>query len=370
MNMMPHAKLFHSYAGLDGVSGQTMWRTKNDGNYGTSFLNYFKEKQWKYTHKIKMFFPEIRSGLLMVAGVQYSPDFNEDDKVTVTSEVKKGDNFNEYIEIEDFTAEIEIDIIVKFGRHGLSYPGSINCDFVDIYLFDQKISLITHTNTLLFVPYYMPYQTDFPFELARQEANYANLTSNIERKYGFVIPLESVDILDDIGFSSEKLSVEILDVDKGRDHMLDPSNYNGERYKEESDMFARSREKYIITFPMNIFPRLGEFGSELPVFDSEKCSPCCFYKGAGGGNLLASKPWKTFAPTTPDAEPSECYPGTPCKEEYQYEIRNKLINSFMRIADYTWAKLDGLVEITESERDRTAVELEVAVDEFDKEEEK
>jgi len=363
--MMPHAKMFHPYAGMDGTFGQPIWRTKNSPNYAQSFLSQFVGKEWVFEHKIKLFFPEIKTGVLLVSELGYSADFNEDDKVSIDYIVKKGDNYEEYIEINDFIAEINIDIKVKFGRSGLSFPGSISCNFVDIYLFDQKISIITHENNLTFAPYYMPYQTDFPFELARGEVNFENLTSNIERKYGFIIPIETMEFLKGKGFKTSEINTDILNVEMYPDDIRDKFQYGRENNDEAGILTARMYKKYQVILPMNIFPKLGYLGSELPIFNSEKCMKCCDYWKQGGGNMLANKLFKLHSPSTPNAEPFPCPPSGPCKEEYQYETRNKLINTFMRISDMTWEYLDDRASISEVDMRRTVERQEYTPDKFD-----
>lgn len=365
INMMPHAKLFHPYAGLDGTFGEPLWRTKKSPSYGTDFLNAFKGKTWTYEHKIKMFFPEIRNGVILVSEIGYSADFNVDDKVSVDYKVLKGDNYEEYIEINDFIAEINIEIEVTFGRHGLSFPGSINCNFVDIYLFDQKISIVTHSNNLLFAPYYMPYQTDFPFELSRAETDFGNLTSNVERKYGFIIPLETQELFDDIGINTSKIDTEILNVEMYKDAIRSKFQQGKEDDDEASVLMARKYEKYQVLLPMNIFPQNGYLNAELPIFNSEKCMSCCQYWKQGGGNYLTTRLFDLHSPTVPGAAPDKCPDSGPCPEEYQYETRNKLVNTFLRISDMTWDFLDDRAGVVDIAAKKSAKDVDYESDKYD-----
>jgi len=366
INMMPHAKMFHPYAGLDGAFGEPIWRTRKSPSYGADFCSLFRNKIWTFEHKIKLFFPEIRTGVFLVAGMKYSTAFNEDDKANVSWKVRKGDNYQEYIEIKDFMAEITIDIGVTFGRHGISYPGSINCDFVDIYLFDQKLSIVTHTNNLLFAPYYMPYQTDFPFELARMGMDFANLTSNTERKYGFIIPIETNALFVDIGIPTSEISTDILNAEIYKEALIDRFSGEDAQGSNTASLVARKYEKYQVILPMSIFPENGYMNAALPIFNSEKCMSCCEYWMTGGGNELAKRLFGLNSPDEAHSGPEECPKIGPCSEEFQYETRNKLINAFIRISDMTWNFLDNKAGITSAEVKRTAKEKTYTVDKYDK----
>lgn len=341
LNLMPHAKWFHPIMGMDETFGETIWRTPAR-MYGTEFIKYFKNKELKFKHRVKLFFPEIKTGVLIIGDIGYSYYAVGDDEVSIDYRVVPDANYQEYIEINDFIASFDIEIIVKFKKHSIESPVKVMCDNIDLYLFDQKISLTVHENELLFVPYYMSYQTDNPVEIAKSESGTENLTSNTERKFGFIISDETREFLEGIGIKSSKLNMHAQEADIIKETLRYELLEYGKPHS--SNLIVKSSDKYIFSLPMSIFPHNGALGrAYIPIFDSEKCMPCCVYYPLGGGNLLASAIFGTHTPTVPHNPPSPppCKrPTSPCLREDQYTIRNKLVNKMVSLCDMTWEMLD------------------------------
>jgi len=191
-SFIPHAKMFHPYYGLRYIGAY----------YGTEALYYNFiideiKKRWQipFTHKIKMFFPEIKNGVLYVDKIKYSVHSDPLDDIKLLYSVVNNSNYLDYVEIKDHIAEFEIQLKIDKEYMGLNYPVEITCDYIDILLFEQRISITITDNTFKLVPYLGAYRTNFPlFYLPKQELVTTEMTNEF-LKYTFVLTPESNDFV-------------------------------------------------------------------------------------------------------------------------------------------------------------------------------
>jgi len=351
VNMVPDAKMLHPYIGFSGYHGYPTFQTGVSPNYSSDFCRIFTEEARVFTHSVKMFFPEIKHGVLSVDSLHYSIDKSDEDDVTVTSRVVLDGKYEEYAVINDFTAEFDVEITVSFGERGsLLHPAEVYCDFIDVYVHNQRISLTVHDNNLLFIPYAMSYRTEFPPEVARLDSKSTNLVANTDLSYGFVLNKTSMEKMKEKGFSSAKLDSILLDTKKKVMNVTNKQVGGGDGFglgiADVMDVHTGVSEKYVLLLPQSIFPDRMEL-TGLPIFNSEKNMKCCEYREAG---------WCTpyfeiydVESIYPECPPAECR-NEICKDTPQYEVRNKVIDGYLILADKTWEELDDLAGVLNKEK--------------------
>ncbi len=351
VNMVPDAKFLHPYIGFSGYHGHPTFQTKNNPAYSQNFCSLFTESPRVFTHDVKIFFPEIKHGVLSVDSIKYSHDAHADDEVNIKAKVIEAGKYEEYFVINDFTAEFTIEITVDFGPRGsILHPVEVFCDFIDVYVQNQLISLTVHDNNLLFVPYVISYSTDFPLEVARLDSESTNIVVSTDLSYGFIINEASKKKMEDKGFNSARLDMVLLDTKKMVDNTIGAESENSEDFglpfDEVINSYSGVSEKYLILLPQSIFPDKMSL-SGLPIFNSEINMKCCDYKKAG---------WCTpyFGIYDIPYISGECAPDMcldeDCIDTPQYEVRNKVIDGYMILAEKSWDELDRLAGVLSVEK--------------------
>ena len=340
--MVPDAKMLHPYMGFSGHHGYPTFQTESNPGYSQNFCALFQRGDHVFSHNVKMFFPEIKHGVISVDEVKYSIEASEHDDVTVTSKVVFGGKYEEYAVINDFTAEFEIEITVNFGaRWSITEPVEIFCDFIDVYVHNQRISLTVHDNNLLFVPYAMSYKTGFPPEVARLDSKSMNIVSNTDVSYGFILNTASKNKMEAKGFDCAKLDGTFLDTKKLVMNVTDKEVSNSESFGLPigglADAYSGVTDKHILLLPQAIFPDRMTL-SGIPIFNSEVNMKCCGYR-----NLGWCTPYFEIYDVNahPECKPSACVDGV-CIDTPQYEVRNKVIDGYLILADKSWDELDAL----------------------------
>jgi hypothetical protein len=344
--MVPDAKLLHPYIGFSGYHGHPTFQTKNNPAYSQNFCNLFTDSPRVFKHDVKMFFPEIKHGVLAVDRVKYSHDSHADDDVKVEAKVIADGKYEEYFVIKDFIAEFTIEISVDFGHRGsITHPVEVFCDFIDVYVQNQLISLTVHDNNLLFVPYVMSYKSDFPPEVARIDSSSTNIVVNTDLSYGFILNESSKAKMEEKGFTSAAVDMVLLDTKKMVENTIEVEAGNSEDFgiplDEVMNSYGGVSPKYILLLPQAIFPdRMSLYG--LPIFNSEINMECCKYKKAG---------WCTpyFGIYGIPYISGECVPDMcldeKCMDTPQYEVRNKVIDGYIILAEKPWDELDRLAGV-------------------------
>ena len=346
VNMVPDAKMLHPYIGFSGYHGYPTFQTSSSPGYSQNFCALFTDKDQIFTHSVKMFFPEIKHGVLFVDKVKYSVEKSEEDDVSISSRVILDGKYEEYAVIEDFVAEFTIEISVSFGKRcSITSPVEIFCDYVDVYVQNQRISLTMHDNNLLFIPYAMSYRTEFPPEVARLDSKSTNVVVNTDLTYGFILNEEAKNKLESKGFSAHELDSTMLDTKKLVMGIINDESGNSEDYGLSigtiTNSFKGVSKKYIMLLPQSIFPDKMEL-TGLPVFDSEQNMKCCDYRKFG----WCSPYFKIYDVDIPaSCAPHSCDPYPICKDTPQYEVRNKVIDGYLILADKTWDELDKLAGV-------------------------
>ena len=343
VNMVPDAKMLHPYIGFSGYHGLPTFQTMESPGYSKNFCELFMNKNWVFTHHVKIFFPEIRHGLLMVDKTKYSIKKSEEDDVSISTKVVLDGKYEEYTVIEDFIAEFKIEISVNFGKRGsITSPVEIFCDYIDVYVQNQRISLTIHDNNLLFIPYAMSYRTEFPPEVARLDSDSTNIVVNTDLTYGFVLNEAAKNKLKSKGFAVHNLDGTMLDTKKLMMGITNKESGNSEDYGlpigTMIDSFKGVSKKYVVLLPESIFPDKMEL-TGLPIFDSEQNMKCCDYRKLG----WCSPYFKIYDVDIPaSCKPQDCDPYPICQDTPQYEVRNKIIDGYLILADEPWKVLDKL----------------------------
>ena len=347
LNMVPHAKFLHPYMGFSGKDSDPVFRKASNPNYSQTFSNLYINSNKTFEHKVKLFFPEIKHGVISVSDIKYSMDneSSDDDGVSISHKLIPGNKYEEYYVIEDFNVEFIIEITLDFGeRNSIVAPVTVLCDFIDIYVHNQKITISTHDNSLLFIPYLMSYKTDFPPEAARQEIDFKNISVNSDLQYGFIIDDFVYEKLSTLRLNPSILDLGMLNAKKRSLGMISDAGNEGGSYLNFDSISAYSgvSKKYIFSLPQSIFPdkmTLTETG--LPIFDSEICSSCCKHWAVTWGSAYFEQ-YEVPIIEKID-QPVECDKTPPkCEEMTQYEIRNKVIDGYLLLLDKSWEELDRL----------------------------
>lgn len=355
VNMVPHAKFLHPYMGFSGADSEPVFRTGSKDEYSKTFCSAFINSDMTFEHKVKLFFPEIKHGVVSVSDVKYSVE-NEDenDDVSFSYKVIEGPKYKEYFVIEDFSVEFTIEITVDFGdRNSVVSPTTILCDFIDIYVHNQKITITTHDNSLLFIPYLISYRTDFPPEIARLDTDFKNVAVNSDQQYGFIVDDLSYDKLLELKLDPSMIDLGLLNTKKRITGMISDAGNEGGSFLDATSIAAYGGvgKKYMFTLPQAIFPDKMTLNG-LPVFDSELSSSCCKHHGKAWGSAYF-KQYEVPIPAKIEM-PIECEDTPPeCQEMTAYEIRNKVIDGYILFSEKTWDELDRLSSaIANSEKQR------------------
>ncbi len=353
--MIPHAKFLHPYMGFSGAISDPVFRTLSHPEYSRSFCKVFLVSNRVFEHKVKLFFPEIRHGVISVSEVKYSIDKMEDtDDVSMSYRIIEGSRYEEYYVVDDFSVEFTIEISVDFGSRGsITAPVTISCDFIDIYIHNQKISITTHDNNLLFIPYIMSYRTDAPIEVAKLEVDFTNIAVNSDQQYGFIIDEKSKEKLSDLKFTPVAMDPSLLNAKKRVLGMISDAGNEGGISLDDTSIaaYAGTKSKYLLQLPQAIFPdRMTLRG--LPLFNPEISSSCCTHWSFTWGSAYFSQ-YDIPIPSV-ISKPKPC-PLTPedCKEIQIYDLMNRVIDGYLVLTDKSWQELDDLAStLGNSEKQR------------------
>jgi len=344
VNMVPDAKLLHDYMGISGKYGMPVFQTPGAKFYGELFCDIFKDNKRTFQHKVKMFFPEIKHGVISIDKIQYSMESDPVDDVSMEYRLIQNGKYEEYYVIDDFVVEFEIEVSVSFGkRNSITKPVEIFCDYIDVYVHNQLISLTVHDNNILFVPYAMSYRLDMPPEAARNETDSSNMTVNTDLSYGFILNKASRDKMEEKGFKTTEMDMLLLDSKKKiqglKEDVVDNPMDTGIPGPLVAKRHSGVSKKYMISLPESIFPDRMTY-SGLPIFNSENCLSCCDVKKLGWCSVHF-KPYglPMSSPCPPPAPPC----GEKCSKFTRYTVRNRLIDTLLILMDKTFEELDSLV---------------------------
>lgn len=205
---IPHANLFHPYFGLAtiGFNGEFPPYLK--------YVNFFNKKTFGFTHKVKLFFPEIREGLIYIDKIKYSIDSNPIDEVDITYQVVKNSKYYDYVQIVNHIAEFDIEIFVNTKFSGIWYPITISCDYVDVLLYQQRISITETQSSIKLIPYLSAHHTDAPLYYLNTGVDAIVNMRNTLLTYDVILTPESASEIAKYGFkATEFLSKMTLDED-------------------------------------------------------------------------------------------------------------------------------------------------------------
>lgn len=359
VTMLPHPKLLHPYMGIAGGDAYyPVVQHIDDSMYGTNFAEFFKKSNITSRHKVKMFFPEIKKGLATVGDIKYSANSNPEDTVSVSGKIITDGKYEEYIVIDNFLAEFEVEVSVDFGsRITPSHPVEVVCDYIDIFVFNQRISLTVHDNTLLFVPYAMSYPVSTPPEAARAEASSTNLEVNSDASYGFILNKSAKDAFVKRGFSPTKIDTIMLDIEKKKNVAAnDFRDMNEENSLSANVGQAHGiSEKHIMVLPRAIFPAGTEqtrYFSEpgkrndiaentgyenIPLLLVSGTKSCCEIKKGATCSPHFEK-YKVFASEMCPI-PKECMLDK-CKAQSSFVVENRIVNTLLALMELPFEEMD------------------------------
>lgn len=197
---LPHAKLFHPYFGMETIGTfYDSWAL-----YHHDWIKFFKDnystigkknKKLEFRQKVKIFFPEVRKGVVYLDKLSFTVDSDPIDEVSVSYRIETNSKLYDYIEIKHHLAEFEIVYETDREYLGLNKPFEIKCDYIDLMLFNQRISITITENTIKCVPYVAAYKTDTPmFYLERFNTSATEMT-NTSLKYTLIFDESAKEFL-------------------------------------------------------------------------------------------------------------------------------------------------------------------------------
>jgi len=217
----PHAKWFHPYFGFFNI-GFPLEKYRE-------YYNYFIKNKPSFKHYVKLYFPEIKEGVIYVEKIKYSVRANPIDDIKITYKLNTNSDYLDYVQIKDHIAEFNVDIEVDKNYIGFMHPVEIYCDYIDIKLFEQTISIVDTSSPIRIVPYLVAYKTNEPIYYLNTDANATINMNNMNLTYTLIFPEDSKDFL-------SKFNVECLEAHP----MFTPDEINKPVYLKTFNAFSTS----------------------------------------------------------------------------------------------------------------------------------
>lgn len=215
LTFVPHANIFHPYFGFAeiGYNGEKIPYL--------NLLNLFRNNKLLFIQKVKVFFPEIREGLVYVDKIKYSIDSNPIDEAKVTYKLIKNSDYLDYVPIKNHLAEFEIEIIVDTKYSGIWYPVVVSCDYIDLLIHQERISLTETQSEIKLIPYLGAHHTDLPLLYVNSGAETIEHMRNNALTYQVILPKESAEYLYKYNYKpTEYLSRMSLDEEGAKFYMI------------------------------------------------------------------------------------------------------------------------------------------------------
>ena len=282
---IPHANLFHPFFGLADIG------FKYDYYPYLDIIKWFYDNPLKFKHTVKIFFPEIKYGLIYIDKIKYSVNSSSKDNAKISYVVKKNSNYLDYVEIKDHIAEFEVEIEVFTKYTGIFEPIIVSCDYIDVLLFNQRISITEHQGSIKMIPYLSSHHS----EALLYYVTYANKATihnrNTTLTYNIILPPESAKELEKYNLKTTEIMSVFNPLEGGKRLYLLQADafslkYAPEKYSEKrnvipmiNDMWFLSGQKhcelkaqsywYTTVYDMNWC------SIDLP--GADKCDPRCQY---------------------------------------------------------------------------------------------
>ncbi len=200
---VPHANFFHPYFGFADI-GVYISKTNPIGKETPyqDLIKYFHENKLTFTQKVKIFFPEIRNGMVYVDKIKYSVDAGTIDEIKINYKVVKNSEYYDYVPIKNHIADFEIEIEVDQKYSGIHEPVEIKCDYIDLLLYKQRISITQTNSSIKMVPYLFAHRMDDnPVLFFNIDSRAILHMRNTLLKYSLYMPISSGEFLKRFGLN-------------------------------------------------------------------------------------------------------------------------------------------------------------------------
>lgn len=243
---IPHANLFHPFFGLGDIGYKLGLYPYRD------IIEWFWNNPLTFKHKVKLFFPEIREGVLYIDKVKYSINANEKDEADFSYRIIKKSPYLDYVEIKDHLADFEIEIELKTKYTGIWYPITISCDYIDILLFNQRISITETQGSVKAIPYLSAHHTDTPLYYLTYDNKAVVHMRNTTLTYNIVLPKESADELKKYNVQTTEVLSMFNPLDGGKKlYLLQIDaysiNYAPEKYSETKGIMPMINDMWFLS---------------------------------------------------------------------------------------------------------------------------
>jgi len=336
---VPQAKFFHPTMGFTEFHGPGLFQDLDHLGYSKKFTDFFKGAI-SFRHSVKIFFPEIKKGLIFLDKLKYRA-VSKNENPILNYEIVKDDKYEDYIEIKDHLVEFEVIVSADFGKKiSPEELVEIVCERMEFLLFNQRISIALHKGNMTIVPYVISYDTVYPIEFAKQTTKSSNLVANSGLNFGFVLLENEKNYFEKKGFSCDEVDSSLLDT------AFIKSQIDTKLSKGEVDLHnvtTCSENYYLLTLPKTLFTKTDK-KNFIPIFNPEIAMNCCDYIKA----KLCSPYAKQYKIPSISECPKSCPKSdaeTACKQVYKYEVINKAIIGYVTFSLLDWKKLDEFAKI-------------------------
>ena len=193
----PHANLFHPLFGIANI-GYNPIDLSSDRPYA-SIASYCGSTTQKFVHKVQIFFPEIREGFIYIDKIKYHVNSNPIDDVRIDYKLHKNSKYYDYVQIKNHLATFELEIIVDTAYGGVFHPIEVTCDYIDILIHQQRISITETQSSVKIVPYISGHHTDEPMYYLNPSDKAITHMKNTTPTYQILLPKESGKFIEQFG---------------------------------------------------------------------------------------------------------------------------------------------------------------------------
>ena len=199
LTFWPHANLLHPLFGIADIGYNPIDITQ--GSPYEPYAKYYGSTTQRFTHKIQIFFPEIREGFVYIDKIKYSVESNPIDDVRLDYKLHKNSKYYDYVQIKNHLATFEIEIIVDTAYGGVFHPIEVSCDYIDVLIHQQRISITETQSTVKIVPYISGHHTDRPMYYLNPSDKAITHMKSTNPTYQIILPKESGKFVERFGIN-------------------------------------------------------------------------------------------------------------------------------------------------------------------------
>ena len=199
LTFWPHANLFHPLFGIADIG----YCTKLPFGFTpyAGIAKYCGKTTQRFIQKVQIFFPEIREEFIYIDKISYHVDSNPIDDVRLDYKLHKNSKYYDYVQIKNHLATFELEIIVDTAYGGVFHPIEVSCEYIDILIHQQRISITEIQSSVKIVPYISGHHTDEPMHYLEPSDKAITHMKNTNPTYQIILPRESGKFIEKFGIN-------------------------------------------------------------------------------------------------------------------------------------------------------------------------